>query len=76
MCLPLWLRGRLSVKNQPEDVVVNINNVLAPEEPNVYRLRDNNCLALQRSAMYRKMSTSNHTSRSAGAKNIIDWRSL
>jgi hypothetical protein len=76
MCLPLWLRGRLSVKNQPEDVVVNINNVLAPEEPNVYRLRDNNCLALQRSAMYWWMSSSNHIFRSAGAKNFIGSGSL
>ena len=40
MCLPLWLRGRLSVNLQAEDILTSISDVLAPEEPNVYRLRD------------------------------------
>jgi hypothetical protein len=36
----------------------------------------NHCLALQRSAMYWSMNTSDHTFRSAGAKNLMDWKSL
>jgi hypothetical protein len=34
------------------------------------------CLALQPSAMYWSMNTSNQVFRSAGAKNFIDERSL
>ena len=40
MWLRLWLRGRRSVNLQAEDILTSINDVLAPEEPNVYRLRD------------------------------------
>ena len=32
----------------------------------------NQCLALQRSATYRKVNTSNSTFRSAGAKNLLE----
>ena len=40
MCSPPWLRGKLSVNPQAEDILTSISDVLAPEEPNVYGLRD------------------------------------
>jgi len=39
MCLPPWLRGRRLINRQPEDIFAGVNDVLAPEEPNVYRPR-------------------------------------
>jgi len=45
---------------------------LAPEGPNVYRSRDENCLALRRSAMYWSLTMSSLSFRSIGAKKLLN----